>query len=116
VQVTAPGLPAPIHRLLDGVSWLIWGVFAADLVIRVWLAERWGQYLLTHPIDVLVVLLPALRPLRVLRVFSAGQTLVSRGGRLSLLRSTQAIATAAGLLVLIAALAALDAERGAPGT
>lgn len=56
-----------------------------------------------------------LRPLRVLRIFTAGQALVSRSGRLSLLRSTEAIVTAAGLLVLIAALAALDAERNAPG-
>ena len=95
---------------------MIWGIFAADFATRIWLAERRGRYLLTHPIDALVVLLPALRPLRILRVFTAGQTLVTRGGRLSLLRSTQAIATAASLLVLIAALAALDAEQNAPGS
>jgi voltage-gated potassium channel len=35
---------------------------------------------------------------------------------MSLLRSTRAIATAAAVLILIAALAALDAERDAPGT
>jgi voltage-gated potassium channel len=63
-----------------------------------------------------MVLLPALRPLRVLRIFTAGQALVTRGGRMSLLRSTQAIVTAAAVLILIAALAALDAERDAPGT
>lgn len=79
----------------------------------VWLAERRRHYLLTHPIDVIMVLLPALR---VLRIFTAGQALVSRGGRWSLLRSTQAITTAAGLLVFIAALAALDAERDAQGS
>jgi voltage-gated potassium channel len=116
VQVTAPGRPAAIHRLLDAASWLIWALFAADLVARLWLAERRWNYLATHPIDVIMVLLPALRPLRVLRIFTAGQALVSRGGRLSLLRSSQAIATAAGVLVFIAALAALDAERNAPGT
>lgn len=113
-QVTAPGLPGTVHGLLDAVSWCIWAAFAVDLAARVWLAERRWRYLLTHPVDVVMVLLPALRPLRVLRVFTAGQALVSRGGRLSLLRSTQAIATAAGLLVFIAALAALDAERDAP--
>ena len=116
VQVTAPGLPATAHRLLEALSWGIWPIFAVDLLARVWLAERRWLYLLTHPIDVVVVLLPALRPLRVLRIFAAGQALVSRGGRVSLLRSAQAIAIAAGLLVFIAALAALDAERDAPGT
>jgi voltage-gated potassium channel len=116
VQITAPGLPPAARRSLETASWLIWGLFAADLAIRVWLAERRGRYLLSHPADVLFVVLPALRPLRVLRIFTAGQALVNRGGRLSLLRSTQAIAAAAGILVLIAALAALDAERDAPGT
>lgn len=116
VQVTARDLPAGAHRLLDAVSWLIWAVFAVDLAVRVRYAERPWHYVLTHPVDVIVVLLPALRPLRVLRVFSAGHLLVSRGGRLPLLRSTQAVATAAGLLVFIAALAALDAERDAEGS
>jgi voltage-gated potassium channel len=93
---------------------VIWALFAVDLAIRVWLAERRLRYLLTHPVDVLVVLLPALRPLRVLRVFTAGQALVA-GGRVSLLRSTQAVATAAAILILIAAPSVLAAERHAPG-
>jgi len=116
LEIAAPGLPAGVRSLLAAGSWLIWVVFAADLVVHVWLSDRRGRYLLTHPIDVLTVLLPALRPLRVLRIFTAGQSLVTRGGRMSLLRSTQAIATAAAVLILIAALAMLDAERGAPGT
>jgi voltage-gated potassium channel len=116
IQVVRPALPTGVHRLVDVLSWLIWATFAADLVVRVWLAERRWRYLLAHPVDVVIVVLPALRPLRVLRVFAAGQALISRGGRLSLVRSTQAIATATAVLVLIAALAALDAERGAPGT
>ena len=98
------------------MSWVIWAAFAVDLAIRAWLTERRLRYLLTHPIDVLMVLLPALRPLRVLRVFTAGEAFVTRGGRMSLLRSTRAIATAAAVLILIAALAALDAERDASGT
>lgn len=61
-----------------------------------------------------MVVLPALRPLRVLRVFTAGQALMSRGG--GLLRSTEAIVAAAGTLVLIASLAMLDAERDVPGS
>src|SRR4051812_46129847 len=65
--------------LLEFASAAIWGIFAVDLVIRVALAERRGRYLLRHPIDVLTVVLPMLRPLRVLRVFTAGQVLFSRG-------------------------------------
>lgn len=116
LQVAATGLPSVLHTTLEVASWVIWTVFAADLAARVWLAERRWRYIATHPIDVIVVLLPALRPLRVLRIFTAGQAMITRGGRMSLLRSTEAIAVAASLLVLIAALAALDAERDAPGT
>lgn len=114
VLVIAADLPETVRRVFDAASWLVWAAFATDLVIRSWLSGRPGRYLFTHPVDVLIVLLPALRPLRVLRVFAAGQALVSRGGRLSPLRSTQAIVTAAAVLVVIAALAALDAERDAP--
>lgn len=99
-------------ELLGFASAAIWGIFAVDLVIRVALAERRGRYLLAHPIDVLTVVLPMLRPLRVLRVFTAGQVLLSRGAGLA--RSSQAVVLAAMLLVLIGALAVLDAERGAP--
>jgi hypothetical protein len=49
--------------------------------VRGFLAERRWYYLATHPIDVLIVVLPALRPLRVLRVFTAGQALVTQAGR-----------------------------------
>jgi voltage-gated potassium channel len=107
----------PSDRLLSvcqAANLMIWALFAMDLVIRVWLAEQRWRYLAAHPIDVVTVLLPALRPLRVLRVFSAGQALFSRGAGMPLLRTTQAIAVSAATLMFISALAVLDAERGAP--
>lgn len=77
------------------------------------MADRRWRYLATHPLDIAAVVLPALRPLRVLMVFTAGQVLISRAGRYSFLRVTQAISMTAALLVFIAALAVLDAERAA---
>lgn len=113
VPIVAPALPAVLKSVFDAVSFAIWLIFAADLILRARYSERWFRYLLTHPVDVVVVVLPALRPLRVLRVFAATQVLITKSGQLSLLRTTQAIATAASLLVLIGALAVLDAERAA---
>lgn len=104
--------PAVASAALETASVTIWAAFAVDLVVRVALAERRLRYLLSHPIDVLSVVLPMLRPLRVLRVFTAGQVLFRRGAGLA--RSGQAVVVAAGLLVFIGGLAALDAERGAP--
>lgn len=93
----------------------IWLVFLADLVTRVYLADHRWAYLGRHPLDLLVVALPALRPLRILRVFTAGQVILTRGKDFAIGRTLAAAAGAAALITLIAALAELDAERGHPG-
>jgi voltage-gated potassium channel len=46
------------------IDWTIWGIFAVDLGVRTYLSERRFNYLLHHWYDVLIVLLPFLRPLR----------------------------------------------------
>jgi len=46
-------------------DWVIWAVFAADLAVRTYLSERRVRYLVGHWFDVLIVVLPFLRPLRV---------------------------------------------------
>lgn len=93
----------------------IWLVFLADLVTRVYLADHRWAYLGRHPLDLLVVALPALRPLRILRVFTAGQVILTRGKDFAIGRTLAAAAGAAALITFIAALAELDAERGHPG-
>lgn len=90
----------------------IWLVFALDLAVRVALAENRVRWLARHPIDVLTVALPALRPLRVLRVFTAGHSLLTRRG--GLVKTGQVVLLSASLLILIGALGVLDAERGDP--
>jgi voltage-gated potassium channel len=49
------------------LDWTIWGVFAVELGIRTYLSESRVNYLVRHWYDVLIVVLPFLRPLRVLR-------------------------------------------------
>ncbi len=112
VPIVWPGLPSSLDRVFTVASGVLWVVFVADLLVRIALSGRPGRYLVTHPVDIALVVLPMLRPLRVLRIFTAAQYLLTRGG---LLRNGQVIAAAAGLLVLVGALAVLDAERGAPG-
>jgi voltage-gated potassium channel len=53
--------------VLSALDWAIWGVFAADLSIRTYLSDRRVQYLRRHWYDVLIVVLPFLRPLRIVR-------------------------------------------------
>lgn len=114
VPIAWPELPGWALTVCRGTNVVVWALFAIDLVVRALLHGRPLRYLLRHPIDVVLTVLPMFRPLRVLRVFTVAQVLFSRRGRFSIGKSTQAIAVAASLLVLVGALAVLDAERDAP--
>jgi voltage-gated potassium channel len=109
--IVVPALPGPVRVAVRSATGLVWLAFAVDLVVRVTLAEHRARFLAQHPVDVAAVVLPVLRPLRVLRVFTATQALFTRSD--AFLRRGQAISTTAALLVLVGALAELDAERGA---
>ncbi len=61
-------VPAATVRLMDFGEWAIWAVFAVELGVKTYLAPDRRRYLITHWFDVLIVLLPFLRPLRLLRL------------------------------------------------
>lgn len=50
----------------------VWAAFAIDLMLKVAVAPDRRGYVKGHPIDVLVVVVPFLRPLRLLRLFLYG--------------------------------------------
>lgn len=101
-----------VARLIMTVTWLI---FAADYFMRLFLASPRGPWFRRHIFDLLVVVLPALKPLRLLKALTLVHTLQRTAG--TALRSRIAIygAGASVILIWIAALSVLDAERGAPG-
>ena len=47
---------------------VIWVFFAVDLAVRIWLAENRRRFLLAHWAEVLIVVVPVFRPLRLLRL------------------------------------------------
>lgn len=63
---------------LEVATWSIWAVFAVDLSSRTYLAEDRRQYLLRNWPDLLVVLLPFLRVLRLLALIAVAIHLWSR--------------------------------------
>ena len=71
-------LPSGLLTAIEVLSVVVWSAFIVDLAARAWLSGRPGGYLLRHPIDVLLIALPMLRPLRVLRVFTAANYMVTR--------------------------------------
>lgn len=113
ISVIQTGFPPWLVTTARSVNGLIWFVFGADLVIRVLLAEHRVGWILRHPIDVLSVVVPPLRPLRLLTAFSAGQSLLARQGGFR--HTGMAVVSSAGMLILIGALVELSFEQDAPG-
>ena len=103
------------QSILDTVQWVSWIAFAADLLIGVLAAESKVHFLKRHPLEILAVLLPFLRPLRLLRFISFG-TLVFEKVNLgkSIAISFKVIVTAL-FLTYLAGIEITLAERGEPG-
>ena len=65
-------VPASTQTLLNIVQWISWIAFAVDLIYQLFKAESKKRYLIKHPLEVVAVLFPFLRPLRLMRVISFG--------------------------------------------
>jgi len=113
VQVLAVDLPQWLRLTTQVINGAIWLVFVIDLVIRVLLADNRLTYLLRHPIEVVALILPMFRFLRILRVITAGDWLATRRGRLAVGRTATATVIAVLFVATVAALGMLDAERTA---
>ncbi|MGW2570206.1 potassium channel family protein [Streptomyces sp. NPDC001537] len=92
-----------------------WALFAVDYAVRWWLSGRWLGFVRRHWLDTVVLVLPLLRPLRVVKVYEAVQR---RHGRPRLALHARVIVYAGLATVLLGfagALAVYQQERGAAG-
>jgi voltage-gated potassium channel len=102
---------------LTVTSAVIWGVFTVDYVARLYLAHERRQFIRGHPLDLLVIVLPMLRPLRALRLLRLARvgTLLGfahRHAHRSLHARVGAyVAASTVVLIGVAAVAMLDVER-----
>ena len=71
------------RELLAGLNVVIWVSFAADLVVKTIVAPDRLRYLRTHWLDVVIVVVPFLRPLRILRLIIYGGRVVQGARRMS---------------------------------
>ncbi|WP_326795672.1 potassium channel family protein [Streptomyces sp. NBC_01808] len=114
VPVLDPGLPDALHRACRTATWAVWAVFAADYAVRLRLADDRWRFVRTHLLDLCAVLLPLIRPLRLLQLVSA----LLLTGRLATaaaqVRLTTYVAGSVLVLWLFGALAVLEVERGKP--
>jgi voltage-gated potassium channel len=50
------------------ISWIVWGLFIVDYVVRLYLASNRWHWFVRHLLDFAIVALPLVRPLRLLRL------------------------------------------------
>lgn len=67
-----------VQLRLELIQWVSWVAFALDLVIGILKAKNRRRYLRQHPLEILAVFLPFLRPLRLLRLLSFGSMVLSK--------------------------------------
>ncbi|QGN50864.1 potassium channel family protein [Micromonospora sp. WMMD558] len=109
-----PQLGAGWRRACQLTTLAIWLLFWLDIGVRFVQQPDRRRFVREHLFDLAVLLLPVLRPLRALRLVTVVLTLSRRTeiwvrGRLGVY-----VAATTLLLVVVAALAVLDAERYAP--
>ncbi|MFD5887822.1 potassium channel family protein [Streptomyces sp. NPDC060334] len=114
VPIVAPDAGPVVHRACTHAEWVVWGAFAADYLVRLFLSPARGAFVRTHWLDLAAVLLPMIQPLRLLRLVST-LMLVGRRARMApQIRLTTYVAGSVVGLLMFGSLAVLSVERDAP--
>ncbi|MDP9416853.1 MAG: potassium channel family protein [Actinomycetota bacterium] len=114
VPILVTDLPPGVEAALSAMGVVIWVAFAVDFVVRVTLADRRLAYVRDHGVDLVVIALPLLRPLRALRLVAVLGVLSRRSHGGFRGHPILYVGGAVALVTFVAALAVLDAERRNP--
>lgn len=80
IPILNPDMSDAGKELARVVEWTTWGLFALDYIVRLSLTrDRW-PWVRRHVLDLLVVILPVLRPFRLLRLLTVLTTVQRRDG------------------------------------
>ena len=104
----------PSAAPFEVILWITWGIFALDYFVNLWLAEDRMRWFVWNLHELLIVVLPFFRPLRLLRLVTLLSVLQRTVGETLRGRVATYVAGAAAMLILIGALAVLDVEQNAP--
>lgn len=115
VRVLVPPDTGPVRDLALALVCATWLLFVVDYAVRFRLSGLGGHFVRAHWLDTLVLLLPLLRPLRLVQVYTAVQQRREKP-RLSLYARVMSYASlTAVLLGLAASLTVYHLEHDAPG-
>ena len=115
--VMVPLLTAPLFwdlspssaALTFALDTSIWALFAADLAIKIAIAPQRVKYVKQHWLEVMVVLIPFARPLRILRIILHGSR--AYHGAVRLAHVDFLVAYAIGLVLIVTTIDT-SVERG----
>ncbi len=113
--ILVPDLAAPWPRVSNAVTWAAWALFAVDYLARLALSRDRRDFVLHNLLDLAIVALPLLRPLRLLRLITLLKVLNRRAGGSLRGRVAVYVGGLSAVVLLVASLAILDAERGREG-
>lgn len=116
VPIAWPEVGASARHACSAITWLTWAAFAVDYVVRLCLSDRRWSFVRHNVLDLAVVALPVLRPLRLVRVLALLSVLHRTGARNLRGQVVLYASAVTALLILVGALAITDAERGRPGS
>ena len=115
VPIIWPDISPATRAVCDVTTWSVWGFFVVDYVTRLLLADNRLLYVKGHLLDLAVIALPLLRPLRLLRLVTMLRFLDNRATMKLRGRMMIYVLGGSALLGFVGALAVLDAERRVPG-
>jgi voltage-gated potassium channel len=115
VQVIA-NLPEEEGIWAEALVVAAWGVFLVDYVVQLSLAPNRKRWFLRNLHELAILLLPALRPLRLLRLITFLRVVHNRAGDVLRGRLLLYVVASAVMLVYCGALAAEDVEQNVPGS
>ena len=104
------------NHYLSLIQWICWFAFALDLIYGIWKAESKKEYLKRHPLELASVLLPFLRPLRLMRVISFGSLALQKVAIGRQFAITVKVAISAVFIAYIAAIQITISERTVEGS
>jgi voltage-gated potassium channel len=109
-------IPVSTQTFLTAVQWISWIAFAADLIYGLTKSKDKKRYLMKHPLEVAAVLLPFLRPLRLMRVISFGGLALQKIAIGRQFAITVKVALSAVFISYIAAIQITISERSVEGS
>jgi voltage-gated potassium channel len=112
----ATPLPPRTQMVLDWINWFLWGVFAIDYFTRLWLALGRWHFVKTHILDLIIVVVPAFRALRAVRLISVFLVLLRRARDLPYLVLPLYVAAITAVLIGVSAVLVFDAEGSDPNS